>query len=256
MPGIEILFLGCHKVQCTMNSQQAAAPVILVTAPTNNKETLQQFCTVTLPTPHNIFPDTPHFLNIETSQCHWSKLFTQYQDTPTQYHPRNIRTHPRNIRTHPRNIRTHPRNIRTHPRNIRTHPRNIRTHPRNILLPPPHSLTDTTADTTDPPPINPSRRVTNVRLWKTLPWRHKLPHMNVVCINGRFGLSMRRPVIWPTDSSHKIAIGVVCVSLVGRSVYTILLAAYNRSNCDLTQTDRLCGWVSEWPARVSLSYRL
>jgi hypothetical protein len=42
LPGIEVLFLGCHKVQCTFNGQQAATPVILVTAP-NKKETLQQF---------------------------------------------------------------------------------------------------------------------------------------------------------------------------------------------------------------------
>jgi hypothetical protein len=47
-----------------MNSQQAATPVILVTAP-NNKETLQQFLhrhtTTSFPTHHV-------FVNIETSQ--------------------------------------------------------------------------------------------------------------------------------------------------------------------------------------------
>jgi hypothetical protein len=134
MPGIEILFLGCHKVQRTMNSQQASTPVIPVIAPNNRHYSssapshYQPSTTISFLTHHT-------FVNIEKSQSAIDQNCL----------------------------------------------RNIWIHPCTILLSPHHhnhTLTHTTADTTDPP----SRSVTNTcaSLVQILPWRNEMSHMNVV----------------------------------------------------------------------------
>jgi hypothetical protein len=91
------------------------------------------------------------------------------------------------------------------------------THVIFFSSPPPQSLANTTADTTGRRPINSSRTVSQICVFGTDPALKERDVTHEFCLNKGVLWAFDAPTndIGQLDSSHKIASGVVCVSLVG-----------------------------------------